>query len=136
MSATTLLGLSLVNGDSAGFSLSPYATRGIEMDCSPIDGAGDIQRDINANLIDWSNQAFRKLKAKISCADQESPGFAEMSSAADGIWPGSIFDVTFIPQLGLAEQMTVRMMVMAPGWQVHRAELSADTSWSLDLEEI
>lgn len=136
MTATTLLGLSLINGDSAGFTLSPYATRGIQMESSPIDGAGDIARDVNASLLDWSNEDFRKLRAKISCSDQESPGFAEMSSASDAIWPGSVFDVTFLPQLGSADAVTLRMMVMAPGWQVSRDELNADTAWSLDLEQV
>lgn len=133
MTTTTLLGLSLASG---AFTLSPYAARGIQMTLSPIDGAGDIARDINGNLIDWSNAQFRKLKAKISCTDQESPGFAEMSSVSESIWPGSVFEVTFIPQLGSADAVTVRMMVMAPGWQVSRDEINADTAWSLDLEEI
>ena len=128
MTTTTVLGLS-----RAGFSLSDYAARGLSMTLEPIDSAKSLRRDINGNLIDLSEPQMRKYKAHISCTDQESPGFAEMTSAADPIWPGDEFTVTCLPQLGAAEAITLTMLVTA--WQINRDEYNADTGWTLDLEE-
>lgn len=131
MPASTLLGLELVGGD---FELSEYAARGLSMTLAPIDAAAHLERDINGNMVDLSADQFKKYKASISCSDQESPGFAEMSSLADEIWPGSIFTVTCIPQLGKAAAMTLTMMVTV--WEVSRDEYGAVTEWSLQMEEV
>lgn len=133
MPETTLLGLELQGG---GFSLSPWAARGIQMSLGPIDGAGQILRDINGNLVDLSNDQFKKLKAHISCSDQESPGFGVVESTdAQAVWPGSVFTVICLPGLGSSDPVTLTMMVMAPGWQINRDEYEAVTDWSIDLEQ-
>ncbi len=134
MTETTLLGLS-----RAGFELSDYAARGISMTMEPIGAAGNVRRDVNGNLVNLSQPQMQKYAFKISCTDQESPGFAEMSSEADAIWPGDIFELTCIPQLGSSaseEQQEFTVMVMAPGWQVQTDEYNADVGWSLDLEQV
>ncbi len=132
MTATTFLGLT----NDAGFELTDYAARGITMSMSPVDGAGNMRRDINGNLVNLSAVQFHKYKFHLSCTDQESPGFSAASSDADAIWPGAEFTLTCIPQLGAAEAQTFTVMVMAPGWQVVTDEYNCDVGWSLDLEEV
>ncbi len=128
MPVTTLLGL-----DRPGFSLPQYAARGIQMTLAPIDSAGGMFRDINGNLVVTAGAQFRKYKATISCTDQESPGFAEMSSEFDAIFPGDDFTVTCVPHLGTAEQLVLSMKVVS--WNISRDEYEVDTGWSMSLEE-
>ncbi len=127
--------LSLTN--DSGFELGPWAARGITMTLEPVAAAGNIRRDINGTNVNLSAPQMRKYKATISCTDQESPGFAAMTSEnPDGIWPGDIFTVVCLPQLGSATPLTLTMMVMAPGWQESFDEYNAANGWSLELEEV
>ena len=71
----------------------------------------------------------------ISATDHESPIFV-------GVFPGTAFTVTCVPQLGLnvgtdeeEDVLTLNCLVMAP-WQVSRREYAAQTSWSIVGEEV
>lgn len=129
MPETTLLTLS----NSFGFELSPWAARGIKMTLEPISQAGNLQRDINGNMVDLSAPQFRKYKGTISCDDQESPGFAALSTDSDGIWPGTRFTMTCLPQLGAADPIMLDIVVM--NWQENVDEYGAANSWQLEWEQ-
>src|SRR5574341_337271 len=118
-----------------GFDLSQYSLRGLTATLEPIAQSAQVVRDINANALDLSNASFRKYRVTISCSDQESPGFAEISSGADGIWPGALVTVTLVPQLGRAAAMTLNMIVVSP-WRESADEYAAENSWSLELEQV
>jgi hypothetical protein len=79
---------------------------------------------------------FQKYKYNLTCSDNDSLGFAEVSSARDGIWPGARFTLTCLPGLGAEEAMTFQVMLLSPGWQETRDELEAITGWSLDFEQV
>lgn len=131
LSDATLLGLEL---EAGGFVLSEYAARGIKATLQPIDAAKQQRRDINGNLVDISSAAFRKYRLELSCDDQESPGFSEVTTDVDGIWPGARFVVTLIPQLGQAAAQTLTMAVM--DWNVEGDEWGAATSWTAEFEQV
>lgn len=126
---------SLISLSGPGFDLSLYALRGLTADLSPIDQSAQIERDVNGNLMDLSAPELRKYRVTIGCTDQESPGFASMSSDADGIWPGSLVTVTLMPQLGSADPITLDMMVTRP-WSESRDEYGAASAWQIELEEV
>lgn len=132
---STLLGLSRIGG---GFELSEYAARGITMTMQPADGASDIRKDVNGNLVNLKDglTEFRKYKFTIACDDMDSPGFSAESTGSDAVWPGDKMTLQCLPHLGAEEQQTYTVMVMQPGWQVTRDEWGAATSWSLELEQV
>ncbi len=126
---------SLLSLTGAGLNLSKWALRGVTADLQPLDQSSQIERDVNGNAMDLSAPEFHKYALTIGCNDQESPGFAAVSSEADGIWPGTLITVTLPPQLGSAEPITLDMMVTKP-WRESRDEYGAITAWQLDLEEV
>lgn len=118
-----------------GIELGPYSTRDLTMTLEPIPQSAQVERDINGNLIDLSEEQFRKYRVTISATDHESPVFA-------GVFPGHQFTVVCVPQLGLnrdtedeQEVMTLTCLVMAP-WQIGRREYAAQTTWQLVGEEV
>lgn len=133
LSDLTLLGLTRTGG---GFALGEFSAGGISMQMGPIQGAADMRRDVNGNLINIKdgNTAWRKYKFTISCEDMESPGFAMVSGGRTALWPGDEVTLITIPELGATEQQTFTAMVI--GWSVTRDEWNAITSWSLDLEQV
>lgn len=86
----TLLIIIPVSGSHA-FTLPPFAARGITQTLEPIVGAGSggsivgsgARRDVNGNLVDLTNPAFRKYATSIDGHDVEAP-------ALDGAWLGTI----------------------------------------------
>lgn len=126
---------SLISLSGPGFDLPLYALRGLTADLSPIDQSAQIERDVNGNLMDLSAPELRKYRVTIGCTDQESPGFAAMTSDADGIWPGSLVTVTLMPQIGAADPITLDMMVTRP-WSENRDEYGAASAWQIELEEV
>jgi hypothetical protein len=66
--------------------LTPYSARGATQTLDVIFGGAAlgslIQRDVNANLIDMTNPAFRKYQSIITCRDSETPGL-------DAAWLGA-----------------------------------------------
>jgi hypothetical protein len=118
-----------------GFNLSEYSLRGLTATLEPIAQTAQIVRDVNGGLLDLTDENFRKYRVTITCADQESPGFAEISSGADGIWPGALVTLTLLPHLGAASPLTLNMMVVAP-WRESADEYAHQNSWQLELEEV
>jgi hypothetical protein len=118
-----------------GFELSDYSLRALSATLTPIAQSASLARTINGTAIDLSFGQFQKYHVTITCTDQESPGFAALSSDGDGIWPGNLVTVTLIPQLGSAAALTLNMMVAAP-WTETRSEWEAESSWTLELEEV
>lgn len=130
LSDATLLGLDFEDG---GVSLSEYAARGIKAGIGPIDAAKQSRRDINGTLVDTSNPAFRKYRLSLSCDDMDSPGFGEVTTDADGHWPGDRVFVTVLPHMASAGAMNLTMLLK--DWNVERDEWGAATSWSAELEQ-
>jgi hypothetical protein len=58
--------------------LTPFSARGATQTLDVILGGEAlgslIQRDVNANLMDMTNPAFRKYQSIITCRDSETPG--------------------------------------------------------------
>jgi hypothetical protein len=127
----TLLGLS---GD--GFDLSDYSLRGLTATLEPIAQTAQIVRDVNGNLLNLRDPIFDKYRVTISCTDQESPGFAGITTDdPNRVWPGSLVTVTLLPHLGAEEPLVLNMMVVAP-WRESFDEWAHDNSWQLELEEV
>ncbi len=126
---------SLLSLTGPGFDLSKWALRGVTADLQPLEQSAQIERDVNGNAMDLSAPEFHKYALTISCSDQESPGFAAVSSESDGIWPGTLVTVALPPQLGSVGPIELDMMVTKP-WRESRDEYGALTAWQLDLEEV
>jgi hypothetical protein len=130
MAAPIMLSLS-----GPGFDLPEFSLWGLTVTLSPIEGSSQLERDINGNLVDLSSPQHRKYRVTISCTDNESPGFAAISSEADGIWPGMAVTVTLPPQLGSSDAITLDCLVSKP-WSESFDELAAENSWTLELEQV
>lgn len=132
LSDSTLLGLTRTGG---GFELGEFAARGISMQMSPIDGAAELVRDVNGNMINLKAglTSFRKYKFTLSCEDMEAPGFSMASGGHTALWPGDEVTLITIPELGATEQQTFTCLVI--GWNTTTDEWGAVVSWSLDLEQ-
>ena len=126
---------SLLSFSGDGFDLSDYSLRGATVSLEPIAQTAQVVRDVNGNALDLSDANFRKYRVTISCTDQESPGFAEISTAAAGIWPGSLVSVTLLPHLGAVTPLVLNMIVVSP-WRESLDEYAHDNSWELELEEV
>lgn len=133
LSDSTVLGLERIGG---GFALTEFAARGIGMTMQPLETAAQIARDVNGNLVNLMDgfDQFKKYKGTISCDDMDSPGFADATTAADGVWQGDKFTLTCLPHLGSEEAIT--MTVMCMNWNVARDEWGAATSWSFEWEQV
>lgn len=134
LSDSTLLGLSMIGGS---FALAEFSARGVNMTMAPIDASGQVERDVNGNLVDLMEgfDQFKKYKFTISCDDMDSPGFAAGVSISDQVWIGTKFTLTCLPGLGASDAITFTTMVVSP-WQIACDEWGAATSWSLDLEQV
>jgi hypothetical protein len=83
-----------------------------------------------------SDANFRKYRVTISCSDQESPGFAAITTSdPDRVWPGSLVTVTLLPHLGAEEPLELDMMVVSP-WRESLDEWAHMNSWQLELEQV
>lgn len=58
-----------------------YSARGIKQTIRPVTESGDMSRDVQGDLDDYSDENFRKFETTISCEDMRAPAF-------DGFWPG------------------------------------------------
>lgn len=134
LSDLTLLELTRTGG---GFELGEFAAGGIKMQMGPIQGAADMRRDVNGNMVNIKAgvTAFRKYKFTISSEDVASPGFAMVGMARTALWPGDEVTLITIPELGAPEQQTYTALVMDPGWSVTTDEWGAIVGWSLELEQ-
>jgi len=134
----------------SGIGVPPYSARGASQTLEPIQASQQLRRTINGELIDISRPEFRKYRSKISCADQQPP-------AVDGVWPGQVVTVGCISELsyltsgGSPARTPVAGSSRTEGaYTVYRPSLTmrvvsfsqdtdeygAETSWSLELEEV
>ncbi|MDK1386384.1 hypothetical protein QN224_13290 [Sinorhizobium sp. 8-89] len=133
-----------------GIGVAPYSARGLEQTLQPINGAGQLRRTINGELVDLSEPQLRKFTSTISGSDQLSP-------ALNGIWPGKTVTVDCIAELcyptsgGSADRPVVsgssrvegamtyyrpQLAMMVTDWQVREDEYGRQVSWTLQLEEV
>jgi hypothetical protein len=65
----------------SGFGTMLYQARGLTQTIEPIKASQQLERTVNAALVDISNPAFRKYTSKITCTDVHAPPL-------DNVWPG------------------------------------------------
>jgi hypothetical protein len=123
MPAHTLLSI-----DNIDFS--QWAVRGISMTLTPIDQAANVARDCRGMLADISLAQFRQYKVTISCTDHEAPQLT-------GIWPGQDVTIVCIPGLGVPDDTTGQLTILAKvtAWNTERDEWAAEVAWSLEAEQ-
>lgn len=132
----------------------PYSVRGLTQTLEPIGQAAQMRRTVNGTLIDLSEQAFRKYRSTITCADQQQP-------ALDGAWPGRILTVDCIAELsyrtsgGSPERPLAdttddaatrtegdftfyrpRLTMMIVDYRTDTDEWGAAVNWQLNMEEV
>lgn len=134
----------------SGIGVPSYSARGASQTLEPIQASQQLRRTVNGELIDISRPEFRKYRSRISCSDQQSP-------AVDGVWPGQVVTVGCISELsyltagGSPARTPVTGSSRTEGaYTVYRPSLTmrvvsfsqdtdeygAETSWSLELEEV
>ena len=134
----------------SGIGVPPYSARGASQTLEPIQASQQLRRTINGELIDISRPEFRKYRSRISCAEQQPP-------AVDGVWPGQVVTVGCISELSYLTaggspartpvtgssrtegaytfyrpSLTMRVVTFSQDTD----EYGAETSWSLELEEV
>lgn len=133
-----------------GIGVAPYSARGLTQTLTPIVQASQKKRTVNGVLRDISFPNFRKYASTITGADQETPNF-------DGKWPGLTVIVDCITELmyttagGTPGREVVpgssrvsgnhtiyrpRITFMIANLSIQTDEYGAQTSWSLELEEV
>lgn len=96
--------------------------------------ASQLARTVNGELLDISLPQFRKVRATISCTDQEAPVLTE-------VWPGKQVTVDFVIETGISEGSTgdtagqVSKTMRVVSWNTSRDEPEAQTQWEIVLEE-
>jgi hypothetical protein len=134
----------------SGPGMPTYAARGLTQTLDPINAAGSLARTVNGALINLSPSQMQKYASTISCEDVDTP-------ALDGVWPGAFVTVDCVPELGYlttggSPERTVvtgssrtagawtwyrpRLEMRVISYKVSTNEYGAQTSWTLDLEEI
>ena len=134
----------------SGIGVPPYSARGASQTLEPIASSQQMRRTINGELIDISRPEFRKYRSRISCAEQQPP-------AVDGVWPGQVLTVGCISELSYRTAGSTPSRNMVAGssrtegdYTFYRPSLhmrvvafsqdtdeyGAETSWSLELEEV
>lgn len=127
-----------------------YSARGLTQTLTPIEQAKNYRRDINGNLVDLSNDNFRKYSSTITCKDFNTP-------AIDGIYVGQVLTVSCVSELSYptsggspmrsvvsGSSRTVGsftfyrpiMNMMVIGYSTSTDEYMGEVSWQLDLEEV
>jgi hypothetical protein len=76
----------------SGMGSFQYQARGLQQTLFPIKQTQQQVRDVNANLIDISNPAFRKYGSKITCKDVDAPPL-------DNVWNGMTVIVQCVVEL-------------------------------------
>lgn len=131
-----------------GMGIPSWSARGIQESFGLIDGASQLERSCNGNLIDFGAEQFRKYTLQLSCSDQRAPRL-------NGMWPGTELTVTpvteFIRPTGDAAEREVlpgservegdftvyrvRLTMWVKDFTVQTDEYGAAVSWELNLEE-
>lgn len=131
-----------------GIGLPTWAVRGATQTLTPIAAAANMRRTVNGDLVDLSDEVFRKYASTITCTDQAAPSL-------DGIWPGALVTVDCIAELSYAAGPAQRdavagsvrvdggttfyrpsLEMMVTGYQVDHDEYNAAVGWTLTLEEV
>jgi hypothetical protein len=133
----------------SGPGVQPYSARGLKQTLTPIGAAANNRRTINGDLLDLSQQQFRKYASTISCSDQLAP-------ALDGVWPGLVLTVDCVAELayktvGGTPARTVvsgssrtdgaytfyrpRLTMRVMNYNMDEDEYGRVLAWSLELEE-
>lgn len=111
-----------------GINIPDDAIRGLQATLNPI-VTGELERDVNGNLVDMTLESHRKYALQIECTDLEAPELT-------GVYRGHEVTVKILPSLGVVEgtddePITLEMMV--DSWQTARDEPEAETAWSITL---
>lgn len=132
-----------------GVGIPSYSARGITQTLEPIDGSMVYRRTVNGELIDLSEQQFRKYRSQIQCEDVNPP-------AIDGVWPGLQVIVECVAELshpasGAPSRTPVQdsirqvgdyifyrpvMTMRITAFNVERDEYGGTVKWSMALEEV
>ena len=127
-----------------------YQARGLSQTLNVIGETKQQQRDINGNLVDLSNPAFRKFSSRIVCTDVDAPPL-------DGLFPGMEVTVdcavefcylTGNPGSPFRNEVSgssyvqgnytfyrPSLIMIVMDVQHHLDEWKRDNGWELDLEE-
>lgn len=131
-----------------GIGIPLYSARGLSQTLTPIAEATALERSVNGEIIDFSDDQFRLLSSKITCTDQRTP-------AIDGIWPGMAVSVSCVAELcyptsGSPSRSAVSgsdytegsftfyrplLEMTVTGFNTLTDEWGASVGWELDLEE-
>ena len=124
MTSSTVLSIS-------GISISDYSTRGLTQTLQPIQQAAVIRRTVNGTARNVAGTQFHKYTTKISCHDQEGPGFT-------GTWPGATITITCLPDLGGGSDQVSPLVLtcMVETWDVSKDEAGNIVGWDLSATEI
>lgn len=136
--------------DSIG--LPPYSARGLSQTLEPIQDSTQMRRTVNGKMVNLAGSQFQLYHSTISGNDIDPPAF-------DGVWPGRILTVDCIAELGYLTtsfsgqqrpsvdsvyrivgdytfyRPRLIMMVISPP-NMTRAEWAAQSTWSIELEEV
>jgi hypothetical protein len=123
----------------SGPGVQPYSARGLKQTLTPIGAAANNRRTINGDLLDLSQQQFRKYASTISCSDQLAP-------ALDGVWPGLVLTVDCVAELayktvgssrtdGAYTFYRPRLTMRVMNYNMDEDEYGRVLAWSLELEE-
>lgn len=131
-----------------GMGVTLYSARGLTQTLTPIAEATALERSINMELINFSDDESKLYASKITCTDQNVP-------AIDGIWPGDQITVSCVCELsyptGGSPSRTVvagssrtegsftfyrpQLEMTVTGLSILNPEYDASVGWELDLEE-
>jgi hypothetical protein len=132
----------------SGYLVSPYSARGLVQTWEFIDGV--FARTINMQLISLSPPGSAKIKTTITGKDQDPPAIDTMKPGTQ-LTVDCIFELGFITGVGTAIRPVVPFSSRLSGaWTYYRPQLvcmfvkfsasqdeyGAETSWTLELEEI
>lgn len=76
----------------SGMGVTLYSARGLSQTLTPIAEATALERSVNGEMLDFSDDQFRLYASKITCTDQNTP-------AIDGIWPGVRITVNCVAEI-------------------------------------
>jgi len=126
MASATLLSID-------GIDFSDYSTRGLSQTLTHISAAAVIRRTVNGTARNVAGTQFKKYSTKISCRDQEGPGFID-------VWPGKLITITCLPDLAggyvVDQESPLVLYCMVEAWDVDKDEAGHMVGWTLSATEV
>lgn len=134
----------------SGDDLPPAAVRGIRQTIEPINGASNLARSVNGELINLGASQFKKYKTTITCSDMAPPAF-------DNVWPGDTLTIGCVNEFcyltagGTPQRTPVsgssyvdgdytfyrpELTVIVTSKSEEMEEYTADVPWTLEAEEV